>query len=117
MKISEIPFIKDIENLTNLPLIYFNYNAKDEDTSLTFGNEYILLDLFYDKETSGKFCWHYYFTNRVQELYSENWKELANNERKCEELINNLSYMKNWSKSLKRALKPIFEEYEMRESK
>jgi len=115
MKISEIPFIKDIENLTNLPLVYYNYDMTFDETSISFGNEYILLDLYCSKETGGKWC--YYLTNRVKEIYSEVWKELANNEQICEELIDNLTFMKNWSNVLKRALKPIFEEYEMRESK
>lgn len=113
-KMSKIQFIDDIEK-EGMELVHYSYDEKHQETKVIFQNKYVGMIIFYDKETSGKWEWHYYFDNRVRWIKEELWVDLANQTHLAERIIEELTFMKNWVASLKKRLQPIFEKYEMRE--
>ena len=115
MKINEIPFIEELEELG---CVLKSFNSSEIETSLYFAlivEDKQILSINVYKEHDGD--WKYFLSNSVPKPSDDEWLDLADkNNIKVDKLINELVIMKNWARGIHKTLESILEKYNEQEN-
>lgn len=115
MKINEIPFIEELEELGCVVKSLYSSEAEIRILFALIVEDKEIIRINVYKEHDGD--WKYFLYNFIPKPSDDEWLDLADkNNIKVDKLINELVIMKNWARGIHKTLESILKKYNEQEN-